>query len=129
MAWIISSSSGDQPSAAFKWISVPSKVKTAPRVARHSVLAAEAIASKVGWTSVGELEMTRRISAVAVWRSSASRCSVMSRVFSIAITAWSAKVRTSSICRSVNGCDPLPRDIDHADHDPLAQQRHAERGP
>ncbi len=33
----------------------------------------------------------------------ASRVSVRSRAFSIAITAWSAKVRTSSICRSVNG--------------------------
>jgi hypothetical protein len=28
---------------------------------------------------------------------------VISGVFSIAITAWSAKVRTSSICRSVKG--------------------------
>jgi len=33
----------------------------------------------------------------------AGRVSVMSRVFSIAMTAWSAKVRTSSICRSVKG--------------------------
>ena len=47
--------------------------------------------------------MTSRTSAVAVCCSNASRVSVISRVFSIAMTAWSAKVRTSSICRSVNG--------------------------
>ena len=47
--------------------------------------------------------MTRNTSAVAVCCSNASRVSVISRAFSIAMTAWSAKVRTSSICRSVNG--------------------------
>src|SRR5215469_476981 len=36
-------------------------------------------------------------SAVAVCCSKASRVSVKSRAFSIAITAWSAKVRTNSI--------------------------------
>ena len=50
-----------------------------------------AIASKVGCTSVGDPEMTRRISAVAVCCSKASRVSVMSRAFSIAITACAAK--------------------------------------
>ena len=52
------------------------------------------------------LELTGMIcntSAVAVCCSSDSRSSVNSRVFSIAMTAWSAKVRTNSICRSVNG--------------------------
>ncbi len=47
--------------------------------------------------------MTCNTSAVAVCCSSASRVSVISRAFSIAITAWSAKVRTNSIWRSVNG--------------------------
>jgi hypothetical protein len=51
----------------------------------------------------GDELMTCRISAVAVCCSNASRVSVISRVFSIAITAWSAKVRTSSIWRSLNG--------------------------
>ena len=62
------------------------------------------MASKTGWTSVGELEITRRISAVAVCCSSDSVSSRFrawsswkSRTFSIAITAWSAKVRKSSI--------------------------------
>jgi hypothetical protein len=45
----------------------------------------------------GELAMTLRISAVAVCRSSASLVSLNRRTFSIAITAWSAKVLSSSI--------------------------------
>ena len=45
------------------------------------------MASNTGITSVGELLMTLRMSAVAVWRSSASRVSLISRVFSIAMTA------------------------------------------
>ena len=79
-------------------MSLPSNRKTLPLVAPVSVVAAAAIASKVGWTSVGELEMTRRISAVAVWRSSASRVSVNSRAFSIAMTACAAKFCNSAIC-------------------------------
>ena len=47
--------------------------------------------------------MTLRISAVAVCRSSASLVSLNRRTFSIAITAWSAKVLSSAICLSVNG--------------------------
>ena len=53
--------------------------------------------------------MTRSTSEVAVCCSSASlssreRCSGIEQpTFSIAITAWSAKVVTSSICLSVNG--------------------------
>ena len=63
-------------------------------------------ASNTGWTSVGDLEMTRRISPVAVCCSSVSvrsrlraSSSLKSRTFSIAITAWSAKVFSSAICR------------------------------
>jgi hypothetical protein len=54
--------------------------------------------------------MTLSTSLVAVWyssdscKSSVRACnSPSSRAFSIAITAWSAKVRTNSICRSLNG--------------------------
>ena len=43
----------------------------------------------------GELAMTFRMSAVAVCRSSASWVSLNSRAFSMAMTAWSAKVSTS----------------------------------
>jgi hypothetical protein len=62
------------------------------------------IADRTRSRSVGVDAMTRRISAVAVCRSSASlssalRCSSSSksRAFSIAITAWSANVSTSAI--------------------------------
>ena len=58
----------------------------------------------------GRAEMTCSTSEVAVCCSSASESSRVractssnSRTFSIAITAWSAKVVTSSICLSVNG--------------------------
>jgi hypothetical protein len=68
------------------------------------------MASNVGWTSVGELEMTRRISAVAVCCSSDSLSSVLRassswkrRTFSIAITACAANVSRSLICLSVKG--------------------------
>ena len=54
--------------------------------------------------------MARRISAVAVCCSSASvssrfraSSSVNSRTFSMAITAWAAKVSASAICLLVNG--------------------------
>ena len=47
--------------------------------------------------------MTCSTSAVAVCCSSASRVSVSSRAFSIAITACAAKFCNSAICLSVNG--------------------------
>ena len=60
-----------------------------------------AIASNTGCTSDGELAITLRMSAVAVCRSSASCVSLNSRAFSIAITAWSAKVCCSASSSSV----------------------------
>ena len=71
--------------------------------APHSRTALSTMTSKTGWTSVGDPAMTLRISAVAVCRSSASLVSLNRRTFSIAMTAWSAKVDTSPICLSVNG--------------------------
>ena len=66
--------------------------------------------------------MTLKTSEVAVCCSSASvssrvrACSSSnSRVFSMAITAWSAKVLTSSICLSVNGRTSCADQHDHAD--------------
>jgi len=55
--------------------------------ASHSRIALVATASNTGCTSVGELEITLRISLVAVCRSRASFVSVNSRTFSIAMTA------------------------------------------
>ena len=80
----------------------------------HSRAALRAMVSKTGWTSVGELEMTRRISPVAVCCSRVSvrsrlrtSSSLKSRTFSMAMTAWSAKVVTSSIWSWSNGLGSL----------------------
>ena len=72
------------------------KRNTAVENPPSSRLALFAIASNTGCTSDGELAITLRMSAVAVCRSSASCVSLNSRAFSIAITAWSAKVCRSS---------------------------------
>ena len=69
----------------------PTRVTVAEN-APISRFALSTIASNTGCTSDGELAMTLRISAVAVCRSSASLVSLNRRTFSIAITAWSAKV-------------------------------------
>ena len=61
--------------------------------------------------------MTRRISAVAVCCSSASLVSLNRRTFSIAMTAWSAKVLSRACSRSLkppssgrdNAIEPMPR--------------------
>jgi hypothetical protein len=88
----------------------------AASVAPQKRAALSATTSMTGWRSVGELEMTRRISAVAVCCSRASvssrfraSSSVNRRTFSIAITAWSANVFASAICFSVKGCTSVRR--------------------
>ena len=73
------------------------------------------MASNTGCTSVGELAITFRISAVAVCRSSASWVSLNSRTFSIAITAWSAKVCSSCDVAGRRTAGLGARDADHAD--------------
>ena len=88
----------------------PSRSDMMPNLASHSRIAFSSMASNTGSSSPGELEMTCSTSDVAVCCSSASVSSRVractssnSRTFSIAITAWSAKVVTSSICLSVKG--------------------------
>ena len=66
-------------------------------MAAKQPVGASAMASNTGCTSDGELAITFRMSAVAVCRSSASLVSLNSRAFSIAMTAWSAKVCSSAI--------------------------------
>ena len=57
-----------------------------------------------------------------------SSSSVNSRTFSIAITAWSAKVSQSAICLSVNGSGSRPADRDDAQGvPPQEQHRYARR--
>src|SRR5712692_4178529 len=102
--------SGGRLWVARMWINSPSDRATEEKYPSHSRTALRAMTSNTGWTSVGELLITRRISAVAVC---CSRDSVRSRLrassslnrraFSTAMTAWSAKVFSSSISLSENG--------------------------
>ena len=87
---------------AVRWAVSSRKRKTAVEKPPSSRLALLAIASNTGVVSDGELAITFRMSDVAVCRSSASCVSLNSRVFSIAITAWSAKVCSSPICCVAN---------------------------
>ena len=59
--------------------------------------------------SVGELAITPKISLVAVCCSSDSLSSWNSRTFSMAMTAWSAKVSRSLICAGVKGRTSIRR--------------------
>ena len=78
-------------------------VHNTPLSPPQSRIAFSSIASNTGARLPGELLMTCSTSAVAVCCSSASRVSVKSRAFSIAMTAWVAKLRTIVTCLSVNG--------------------------
>ena len=69
----------------------------------HEVCALSKIASNTGARLPGDELMTCKTSAVAVCCFNASRVSVKSRAFSIAITACAAKFCNSTICLSANG--------------------------
>ena len=62
-----------------------------PNAAPHKRIAFSTTVSKTGARSTGEQLMTRKTSVMAVCCSKASRVSVISRAFSIAITACAAK--------------------------------------
>ena len=74
-----------------------------PNAAAHSCIAFSSIASNTGARSPGDELMTPKTSAVAVCCSKASRVSVKSRAFSIAMTACAAKFCNSAMCLSLNG--------------------------
>ena len=97
--------------------------KATPKAASHSRIAFSSIASNTGARSPGEELMTCNTSAVAVCCSKASRVSVMSRAFSIAITAWSAKVRHQLDLPLGERLDPLAGEPDDADR--LASSRNS----
>ena len=69
----------------------------------------------------GRLLLQRFVSSVALHLSS-------SRAFSMAMTAWSAKFLTNSICLSVNGRTSGRDRADGADQLAVLEQRHAEKG-
>ena len=84
--------------------STPSRSRRiATTLSSNSVRQLATIASKTGRVSVIEPLIADRMRAVAVWRSSASRVSLNSRTFSIAITAWSANVCSRPISAGANG--------------------------
>ena len=77
---------------------------------RPTIRRSPASVSSTGWISVGEDAITRSTSLVAVCCSRASvrsrlrSCSSLNnRTFSMAITAWSAKVLSRAICFSEKG--------------------------
>ena len=89
---------------------VTSRMYSVPIFASQMRTAFASMVWKTGSSSPGEVEMTPSTSEVAVCCSNASLSSRVRactssnrRAFSIAITAWSAKVVTNSICLSVNG--------------------------
>src|SRR5688572_30628670 len=69
--------------------------------------------------SVGELAITPNTSLVAVCCSNDSLSSWNSRTFSMAITAWSAKVSSSLICAGVKGAHFDATRIQHSNELPL----------
>ena len=77
---------GTEPKWATRRITSPSTRWMRASAAPHSCDALSATAASTGWTSVGEEEITRRISAVAVCCSSDS---------------VSSRVRSSTRCSSV----------------------------
>jgi hypothetical protein len=88
----------------------PSTREIIESVAPHTRAAFSAMVFRTGCRSVGELAMTRKISAVAVCCSKVSvrsrlRCSssLNRRTFSMAMSAWVAKVWSRAIWRSLNG--------------------------
>ena len=78
---------------------------------------------------MGELAITPRISLVAVCCSNASLSSLNNRTFSIAITAWSAKVLSKRDLLVGEWPDFRAADADRTDWNPFAKQRSAEHGP
>ena len=105
-----------------------------PNLASHNRVAFSNIASKTGFNSSGEVEIICNTSEVAVCRSSDSERSRVractssnSRTFSIAITAWSAKVVTSSISCCVKWINRGSRQEHGPNGNPLSHQRNAER--
>ena len=65
-------------------------------------------------------DLRGRLSPSACSSAVRSCSSSKSRAFSMAMTAWSANVSSSAICRSVNGGPPCARSTMHADRRPRA---------
>src|SRR5215469_16400726 len=73
--------------------------------------------------------ITLSTSAVAVCCCNDSRSSSSRRVFSMAMTAWLAKLVSNVICASVNGRTFLTIDDDHSNQFIVLEHRHSDKGP
>ena len=102
-------------STATCWKVCPSVRSTVASVQFNRRRPLPTMASNTGCTSVGELLMTRRMSALAVWWASASCVSLNSRTFWIAITAWSTKVAQQRDLLGAELAGLAARDAQHAD--------------
>src|SRR3989454_12188471 len=89
-------SGGDMLLTATRWSNPSSNRVTALNAASHSRAALATMASNTGWASAGELEITRRISLVAVCCASAS-VGVASRRALLALSSW-RDFRKASTC-------------------------------
>ncbi len=124
---VAAASSGDSPLDATCRSTLPSVKWIDAADAPQRFTARSAIASSTGWTSVGELEMARRISLIAVCCSRPSLVSLNSRTLSMAMAAWRANVWTSATCLSENRSGFHPPQGDGADRVVLAHQRHRQQ--
>ena len=97
--------------------------------ASQSFSARSATASSTGCTSSGELEITRRISLMAVCCSRPSFVSLNRRTLSMAIAAWRAKVSTTVTWSGANGLRLAPVEEDGAVGTAFADQRHRQHRP
>jgi hypothetical protein len=92
-------------------------------------MAFSSIASNTGASSPGEELITCKTSAVAVCCSNASRVSVKSRAFSIAMTASEAKFSSSAICLSEKGLTSRRLADDYTEQLAILAQWHCQLRP
>src|SRR5262245_19192474 len=116
------------PNDATNRVRSPSTRRICASVDSQSRAAVAATTSKTGWISVGEPAMTPRISLVAVCCSNDSFNSLNNRTFSMAITAWSAKVSSSLICAGVKGAHLGATRAQRSNEFPLLTKRSRQEG-
>ena len=130
--------SGERPCSATKWMNSPSNRKTTQHVGARTARA-DALGDRVehrlqiGRRARDDPQHVGRSRSAAPATRSAPRLractSSNSRTFSMAMTAWSAKVFSSSICLSLNGRDLGAPDTNAPIASPLAHQRRGGNGP
>src|SRR6516225_3747641 len=124
---LISAKAAGAPRTATARTRSPSATINSPNAASQRCIAFSSRISKTGARSPGEELMTCNTSAVAVCCSNASRVSVRSRAFSIAMTACAAKFCSSDLV--VRERPYLtPKGSDMADQRGVLAERHKQQG-